>query len=60
MFQKCVQKIYEDDSEDMGNKKRRNEDEMKLKAATNALLEKIFMVLKYIYKDNLKYLQDYR
>ena len=50
--------------EDAAEPRRRAEskqtDEYKMKAATNALLGGLFMVLDFIFRENMKYVDDYR
>lgn len=41
-------------------KKHRQLPDAKMKGNTSALLDGLFMVLDFIYKDNLKFVDDYR
>lgn len=64
-MQGCFDVISAKDDEELGvmNLRRRDSkktDSMKVKAATTAVLGGLFMVLGFIFKDNMKFVDDYR
>ena len=59
IFQACLEKALESDENEVEMRNRQNQ-ELKLKSPTIKTLELLLQVLDYMYRHDLKFVEDYR